>query len=201
VIRLTSRQRTSSCPLGYAAAGLPRGGAAGGHTGSDHIPMAGARRCATDDGRDCACLSDCPCRHLFRLPALELCIHRQRDGDETYSDPGNAVDHRPGRPGRNLRGCRDHDERRPNDARNRRDVANEIELVVERSVDSAGRSHRDERVTIRRRTDDHFGSEIGAGTGPVLDDELPALISLLSLSTTSAGVFWGAPMPTKPLAS
>jgi len=25
---------------------------------------------------------------------LELCIHRQRDGDETYSDPGNAVDHR-----------------------------------------------------------------------------------------------------------
>ena len=60
-----------------------------------------------------------------------------------------------------------------NDARDRRDVADEIEieLVVERRVDRVRRSDKEERVAVRRRPHDRLGADIGAGARPVLDDE------------------------------
>src|SRR5262245_46702816 len=59
------------------------------------------------------------------------------------------------------------------DARNRCDVADEIEteLVIERRVDGVRRSRQEQRVAIRRRTHDGFGGNISTGTGPVLDDK------------------------------
>ena len=62
------------------------------------------------------------------------------------------------------------------DARDRRDVADEIEieLVVERRVDRVGRTDQEERIAVRRRTHDRLGGDIAAGARPVLDDELLA---------------------------
>ena len=62
------------------------------------------------------------------------------------------------------------------DARDRRDVADEIEieLVVERRVDRVRRADQEERVAIRGRTHDRLGGDIAAGARPVLDDELLA---------------------------
>ena len=62
------------------------------------------------------------------------------------------------------------------DARDRRDVADEIEieLVVERRVDRVRRSDQEERVAVRRRAHDRLGADIAAGARPVLDDELLA---------------------------
>ena len=59
------------------------------------------------------------------------------------------------------------------DARDRRDVADEIEieLVVERRVDRVRRNDQEKRVAVRRRTHDRLGGDIAAGAGPVLDDE------------------------------
>ena len=63
--------------------------------------------------------------------------------------------------------------RRADDARDRRDVADEIEieLVVERRVDRVGRSDQEQRIAVRWRTHDRLGGDIGAGARPVLDDE------------------------------
>ena len=63
-----------------------------------------------------------------------------------------------------------------NDARDRRDVADEIEieLVVERRVDRVRRAGHEKRVSVRRRTHDRLGGDIGTSTRPVLDDELLA---------------------------
>ena len=60
-----------------------------------------------------------------------------------------------------------------NDARNRRDVAYEIEteLIVQRCVDHVHRSDKQERVTVRSSTHDRLGAYIGAGARSVLDDE------------------------------
>ena len=59
------------------------------------------------------------------------------------------------------------------DARDRRDVADEIEieLFVQRRVDRVRRSDQEERVAIGGRTHDRLGGDIAAGTRPVLDDE------------------------------
>ena len=59
------------------------------------------------------------------------------------------------------------------DARDRRDVADEIEieLVVERRVDRVRRIDQEQRVAVRRRTHDRLGADIAAGARPVLDDE------------------------------
>ena len=59
------------------------------------------------------------------------------------------------------------------DARDRRDVADEIEieLVVERRVDRVRERRQEERVAVGRRTHDRLGANIVAGARPVLDDE------------------------------
>ncbi len=60
-----------------------------------------------------------------------------------------------------------------NDARDWRDVADEIEteLVVKCRVDRVHRSYQEERVAVRSRTHDRLGTDVGAGARPVLDDE------------------------------
>jgi hypothetical protein len=59
------------------------------------------------------------------------------------------------------------------DARDRRDVADEIEveLVIERRVDCVRRTDQEEREAVRGRAHDCLGTEIGASAGPVFDDE------------------------------
>ncbi len=66
-----------------------------------------------------------------------------------------------------------HDVGHAHDARDRRDVGNEIEieLVVERCVDRVRRSHQQQRIAVRRRAHDRLGPDIAAGARPVLDDE------------------------------
>ena len=63
--------------------------------------------------------------------------------------------------------------RHADDARDRRDVADEIEieLVVERRVDRVGERDQEQRVAVRRRAHDRLGADIAAGARPVLDDE------------------------------
>src|SRR5262245_8767183 len=69
-----------------------------------------------------------------------------------------------------------HDEGRPYHGRDRRDVADEIEVkfLIERRIDRGRRRSEQQRITIRRRTHDRFGADVGARTGPVLDQELLA---------------------------
>jgi hypothetical protein len=50
----------------------------------------------------------------------------------------------------------------------------EGELLVERDVDRVRRADDEERVAIGRRPHHELGAEIGAGAGPILDDELLA---------------------------
>ena len=59
------------------------------------------------------------------------------------------------------------------DARDRRDVADEIEieLVVERRVDRVRRTDQKECIAVGGRTHDRLGADIAAGARPVLDDE------------------------------
>ena len=58
--------------------------------------------------------------------------------------------------------------------RNQRGVVREVEfgILVERRVDEIGTRGEQERVSIRRRVDDHLGCEVGAGACAVFDDEL-----------------------------
>jgi hypothetical protein len=60
------------------------------------------------------------------------------------------------------------------DARDRGDVANKIvvEFFVERGVDHIVRADGEQRVAIWWRTHDGLSSDIAAGAGPVLNDEL-----------------------------
>ena len=60
-----------------------------------------------------------------------------------------------------------------NDARDWRDVADEVEteLVVKCRVDRVHRSYQEERVAVRSRTHNRLGTDVGAGARPVLDDE------------------------------
>jgi len=59
------------------------------------------------------------------------------------------------------------------DARDRRDIVNEIktERVIKRCVDRMRAGDQEKRIAVRRCTYDRFGSDIAAGTWPVLDDE------------------------------
>ena len=59
------------------------------------------------------------------------------------------------------------------DARDRRDVADEIEveLVVERRVVRVNRGNLEQRIAVWGRTDDCFGGRIAGGARPVLDDD------------------------------
>src|SRR5262249_44178290 len=59
------------------------------------------------------------------------------------------------------------------DASDRRDVANEIEieLVVERRIDRVRGDDQDERMPVRGRTHHCFSGDIAAGARPVLNDE------------------------------
>src|SRR4029079_9149063 len=66
-----------------------------------------------------------------------------------------------------------HDERRTHDAGDWRDITSKVEaqLFVERCIDGTWWMDREQRVAIRRRTDDGFGTDIGTSPGPVFDDE------------------------------
>ena len=69
----------------------------------------------------------------------------------------------------------DHNDQRCTlDAGDRRNVAGEteVEIVVERLVDRAGRPGQQKCVTIRRRMGHEAGADIGAGAATVLDDDL-----------------------------
>src|SRR5215813_12323483 len=59
------------------------------------------------------------------------------------------------------------------DARDRRDVADEvkIELVVERRIDRVRCSDQQEGISVGWRAHDRLGGDIAASTRPVLDDE------------------------------
>src|SRR6516162_2217907 len=59
------------------------------------------------------------------------------------------------------------------DARDRHDVADEIEieLVVERRVEHVGQGGHEQRVAVRRSMHDGFGRDVAACPGPVVDDE------------------------------
>ena len=77
--------------------------------------------------------------------------------------------------GRN-RGMYHHDEGTADQARDRRDVANEIEIefVVKRRIDRVRRTDQEQRVAVRSRAHDRLGGDIAACARPVLDDELLA---------------------------
>ena len=64
--------------------------------------------------------------------------------------------------------------RHAHDASDWCEVADEIEVesFVERRVDRVRRTRQQKGVTVLRRPDDGLGRNIGAGTGPVLDDKL-----------------------------
>jgi hypothetical protein len=69
-----------------------------------------------------------------------------------------------------------HKVRQPDDARDWRDVADEIEaeLFVERRIDRMCAADQEQRVAVRGCTHDHLRRDIGASTRPVLDDKLLA---------------------------
>src|SRR6478672_6501427 len=71
------------------------------------------------------------------------------------------------------RWMRQHHEGLAVNARDRRYVADEIEieLVVERRVDSVGGAYQEERVSVRCRLHDGLGSDTATGAYAVLDDE------------------------------
>src|SRR5262249_40156802 len=57
------------------------------------------------------------------------------------------------------------------DASNRRDVANEIEPLIERRVDRLCRTDHEQRVSVCGRAHDGLGSYVGTSTRSVLNDE------------------------------
>ncbi len=77
--------------------------------------------------------------------------------------------------GRNRR-VHHHDVGTSEDARDRRDVADkiEIELVVKRRVGRVDNTAQEERVSVGRRTYDRLGADIAAATRPVVDHKLLA---------------------------
>src|SRR5215813_9829116 len=69
-----------------------------------------------------------------------------------------------------------HEVRHDNNAGDRRDVADEIEveLLIKRRVHRVRRMDEEERIAIRYRTHDGLRGDISAGARPVLDNELLA---------------------------
>src|SRR6516165_12659665 len=74
------------------------------------------------------------------------------------------------------RGMHLHGKRVASNARNRRDVADEIEieLVVEGGIDRVHESSHKERISVRGRVHDHLGADIADSSWSVLDYELLA---------------------------
>src|SRR5215470_11005047 len=74
------------------------------------------------------------------------------------------------------RGIYHHNQRQADNARDRRDVAeeNKIELVVERRVDWTRHVGLEKRMAVRGCAHDHFGADIAAATRAVFYDELLA---------------------------
>ena len=69
----------------------------------------------------------------------------------------------------------DHDNKTDaHNASDRRNIADEIEieLLVKCRIDRRRERHREERISVRRCTDDRLGANVGAPTRPVIDDEL-----------------------------
>src|SRR5258706_11756007 len=68
----------------------------------------------------------------------------------------------------------EHDEGRAEDARDRRDVTDEIEieLVVECRVDRIERAGEEQGIPVSRGAHDRFGADIAGGANPVLNDDL-----------------------------
>ncbi len=68
------------------------------------------------------------------------------------------------------------DHRDADDAGDRGDVADEveIELVVERRIDRIGDGGEKQRVSVRLRIHDGLGAEVAAGSRPIFDDEILA---------------------------
>ncbi len=66
-----------------------------------------------------------------------------------------------------------YDHRHADDAGNRRDAANkvEIEFLVERGVDRIRYGGKQKRVSVRGRVHDGLGADVAASSRPVLDDE------------------------------
>jgi hypothetical protein len=66
-----------------------------------------------------------------------------------------------------------HDIGRADQTRHRYDVTDEVErkLVVERRIDGVVDADQQQRMAIRRSMRDHLGGDVGAGAGPILDDE------------------------------
>src|SRR5262245_58989944 len=73
-----------------------------------------------------------------------------------------------------CRGVYEYYERYSTEPRDWRDIANEIEieLVVKRCIDCACWCNREERITVRGRSDDHLSGDVSAATRPVLNYEL-----------------------------
>src|SRR6516165_6567566 len=71
------------------------------------------------------------------------------------------------------RGIYQHYKRPPDDPRDRRDVADEIEveLLIERRVTRVRRSNQEERIAVGRGAHDRFGGDIGGPARTVLNDE------------------------------
>ena len=69
-----------------------------------------------------------------------------------------------------------HDHGGAHDARDRSDIAEEIEIevVVERHVDHVRRRDQEQRIAVGRRVGSGLGTDIAAGARPVVDDELLA---------------------------
>src|SRR5262245_20123111 len=63
--------------------------------------------------------------------------------------------------------------RNADDAGDRRDVADEVEIefVVEGRIDQICPRDKEERVAVRRRAHDRFGADIAATAWPVIDHE------------------------------
>src|SRR6266487_3235455 len=81
------------------------------------------------------------------------------------------------------------------DTRDRRNVADEIEIeiFVERRVDSVRVGDQQQRVSVRRRLHDCLGGDAATGAEPVLDDEwLAELLSKSLPNETCTYVGWPA---------
>jgi hypothetical protein len=66
-----------------------------------------------------------------------------------------------------------NDLRHANDASNRRDVADEveIELLVKRGVDRVGDCGQEQRIAVRGRIHDRLGADVAASARPIFGDE------------------------------
>src|SRR5215467_9587988 len=97
-------------------------------------------------------------------------------GDAMLSLPGLALaigDELGNRLGRKRR-VHHHDVGISHDARDRRDVANEIkvELVAQGRVDRVEATDQEQRVAVSGRARDRFGGDVAASARPIFDDKL-----------------------------